>query len=178
MSNNTTIDNEDREQTLYLKRAIIIPEGTACRFFPQSTTGCRNATVDIPVEIGDTEAGYGGHFAVYVGEPGSKAREAAKVWFSRDPEPVSERDPALPPSIEDKVDITADKHLRVELDKQLQYLKDLSPSRERSLARTKLEEAVMWLGMDLKRLGTPNPYPNSRDVGNTIVDPTADGLKL
>lgn len=51
-------------------------------------------------------------------------------------------------------------------------------SRERSLAITKLQEAIMWLGMDLKELGTPTPYPNSYNPENTVVDPTADGLKL
>lgn len=75
-------------------------------------------------------------------------------------------------------DIGIDKKLRCDLDAKLQELKALTPSRERALAITKLEEAIMWLGMDLKRLGTPNPYPNSKDPSNTIVDPTADGLKL
>ena len=44
---------------------------------------------------------------------------------------------------------------------------------------TKLQEAVMWLGMDLKRIGDVNPYPNSKDpsTGNKI-DPTADNLKF
>jgi hypothetical protein len=36
----------------------------------------------------------------------------------------------------------------------------------------------MWLGMHLKELGTPNPYPNSYNTGNSVVDPTADGMKL
>lgn len=70
------------------------------------------------------------------------------------------------------------KQLRVDGDALIQRVKDLPSSRERSLVVTKLQEAVMWLGMDLKRLGTPNPYPNSRDVTNTVVDPTADNLKL
>lgn len=41
-----------------------------------------------------------------------------------------------------------------------------------------------WLGMDLKAMNEeqpgsiPNPYPNSKDPSNTIVEPTADGLKL
>lgn len=82
-----------------------------------------------------------------------------------------------PPSISPD-EVIADKQLRVALDNELQRLKSLSPSRERALCRTKIEEAVMWLGMDLKRLGTPNPYPNSKDPTNTKVDPTADGLKL
>ena len=68
---------------------------------------------------------------------------------------------------------------RVSLDAVLQQIKD-SPrkSRERSLVVTKLQEAIMWLGMDLKDLGSKNPYPNSYQPGNAIVDPTADGLKL
>ena len=50
---------------------------------------------------------------------------------------------------------------------------------ERALAITKLEEAVMWLGMDLKRLGTPNPYPSSKDPNTgSKIEPTADGLKF
>ena len=37
----------------------------------------------------------------------------------------------------------------------------------------------MWLGMDLKRLGTDNPYPSSKDPSTgTVIEPTADGLKL
>lgn len=75
--------------------------------------------------------------------------------------------------------IVENKTLRKELDEKLQTIKS-SPrqSRERSLVRTKLEEAIMWLGMDLKALDTPNPYPNSKDPSNLIVDKTADGLKL
>lgn len=75
-------------------------------------------------------------------------------------------------------EIMVDKALRRDLDVQLQILKHLSPSRERSLAVTKLQEAIMWLGMDLKRLGPENPYPQSYNPTNAIVEPTADGLKL
>ena len=83
-------------------------------------------------------------------------------------------------------EIIANKTLRKGLDAQLQDLKSLPPSRERSLAITKIQEAVMWLGMDLKRLNdlqpadakAPNPYPNSYNPGNAIVEPTADGLRL
>lgn len=75
-------------------------------------------------------------------------------------------------------EIIADKTLRRDLDVHLQTLKALPSSRERALARTKLEEAIMWLGMDLKRLDTPNPYPNSKDPSNTVIEPTADSLKL
>lgn len=57
-------------------------------------------------------------------------------------------------------------------------------SRERSLALTKLQEAVMWFGMDLKAIGEENPayasdpYPNSKNPENTLIDKTADNLKL
>ena len=73
-------------------------------------------------------------------------------------------------------DVTRNKILRRNLDSHIQELKALSPSRERSLSITKLQEAVMWLGMDLKRLETLNPCP--KDLSNTIVDPTADSLTL
>lgn len=75
-------------------------------------------------------------------------------------------------------DVKADKQLRVDLDSSLQNLKQLQPSRERALAITKVQEAIMWLGMDLKRLNEPNPYPDSYDPSNAKVAPTADNLKL
>lgn len=81
-------------------------------------------------------------------------------------------------------EIIADKQLRKDIDDVIQRVKSLPPSRERSLTITKLQEGVMWLGMDLKRINetTPgsveNPYPNSKDVSNTVIDPTADGLKF
>lgn len=75
-------------------------------------------------------------------------------------------------------EVIANKTARVAIDDQIQKVKSLPPSRERSLCITKLQEAVMWLGMDLKRLNEPNPYPNSKDPSNTKIEPTADGLKL
>lgn len=93
---------------------------------------------------------------------------------------VEKTEPKSPPPEHYSVDdeIRANKQSRQLLDIQLQVLHGLPKSRERSLAITKLQECIMWLGMDLKRLGTPNPYPNSKNPTNTIVDPTADGLKL
>lgn len=75
-------------------------------------------------------------------------------------------------------EIIAVKQLRKDSDELIQRVKALPSSREKSLVITKLQEATMWLGMDLKRMGTPNPYPNSKDPSNAIVEPTADGLKL
>ena len=76
-------------------------------------------------------------------------------------------------------EIIANKALRKNIDAIIQEVKDLPASRERSLAITKLQEAVMWLGMDLKRLGNENPYPSSKDPSTgDKIEPTADGLKL
>lgn len=76
-------------------------------------------------------------------------------------------------------EIVANKALRKVIDGIIQEVKALPASRERSLAITKLQEAVMWLGMDLKRLDTPNPYPSSKDPSTgDKIEPTADGLKL
>ena len=85
-----------------------------------------------------------------------------------------------PASIKAETDaeIIAIKQLRVGLDAQLQALKRLWHSDERILCRTKITEAIMWLGMDLKRLNDTRPYPSSYDPSNAKVEPTADGLKL
>ena len=75
-------------------------------------------------------------------------------------------------------EIKFDKQLRKDLDALLQKLQEANKSRERSIAITKLQEAIMWLGMDLKRLGTPNPYPESKNPESPVVHPAADGLKM
>lgn len=80
--------------------------------------------------------------------------------------------------MERDAEVIANKELRRDIDAQIQKVKALPPSRERSLSITKLQEAVMWLGMDLKRLNETNPYPDSKDPSNTRIEPTADGLKL
>lgn len=76
-------------------------------------------------------------------------------------------------------EVVANKQLRKEIDEKIQTIRLLPPSRERSLAITKLQEGVMWLGMDLKRLNETNPYPSSKDPSTgDKIEPTADGLKL
>ncbi|MBE6234738.1 MAG: hypothetical protein E7112_00715 [Bacteroidales bacterium] len=76
-------------------------------------------------------------------------------------------------------EIPFDKDMRRQIDDILQMVKSAPASRERSLAITKLQEAVMWLGMDLKRLGNPNPYPSSKDPSTgSVIEPTADGMKM
>lgn len=57
-------------------------------------------------------------------------------------------------------------------------------SRERALALTKLQEAMMWLGMDLKAIAEENPgylsnpYPTSKDPSSSTIEPTSEGLKF
>ena len=81
-------------------------------------------------------------------------------------------------------EIVSNKELRRDTDAIIQRVRSLPPSRERALTITKLQEGVMWLGMDLKRINEANPgaidnpYPNSKDPTNTKIEPTADGLKL
>lgn len=71
------------------------------------------------------------------------------------------------------------KQLRQDGDSLIQRVKSLPPSRELSLVVTKLQEGVMWLGMELKRMNEPNPYPSSKDPNTgDKIEPTADGLKL
>lgn len=85
-------------------------------------------------------------------------------------------------SIEEE--IVAVKTFRRDCDVQIQSVKALPQSRERALVITKLQEAVMWAGMDLKRINdanpgaSPNPYPNSKDPSNTKIEPTDGGMKL
>jgi len=64
------------------------------------------------------------------------------------------------------------KTLRVAISKIEQEL--ICSSRETSLSKTKLQEAKMWLGMELSRLGALNPYPESYNPENDKVEPTAD----
>lgn len=71
------------------------------------------------------------------------------------------------------------KQLRKDIDDIIQKVKSLDNCREVSICITKLQEAVMWLGMDLKRIGDINPYPSSKDpLTGTKIEPTADNLKF
>lgn len=76
------------------------------------------------------------------------------------------------------VEISNTKQLRKYIDEAIQKARTLNQSRETSLAITKLQEAVMWFGMNLKRLGEADPYPESRNPESNTIHPTADGLKL
>ena len=54
-------------------------------------------------------------------------------------------------------EVSAVKALRRDLDAQLQKIKLLTPSREVSIAVTKMQECIMWLGMRLKAIGEADP---------------------
>lgn len=83
-------------------------------------------------------------------------------------------------------EIPAIKQLRKDIDDIIQRVKALESCREVSISITKLQEAVMWLGMDLKRIhdtnpgaDVKNPYPSSKDPSTgTKIEPTADNLKF
>lgn len=77
------------------------------------------------------------------------------------------------------------KTFRRDFDAKLQELKAFKDSLGRcdaaaqcTISMRALEDVNLRLGLTLKELGTENPYPNSKDPSNTIVDPTADGLKF
>lgn len=82
-------------------------------------------------------------------------------------------------------EIPAIKQLRKDTDDIIQRVRKLESCRETSLVITKLQEAVMWLGMDLKRINdtnpcpeSKNPYPESKNPESMRIEPTADGLKM
>jgi hypothetical protein len=101
--------------------------------------------------------------------------------------------PPLPNPDQQEAFVFQTKQWRKDLDECLQRIKcggdknftglrapdhPVRSSRERSLAMTKVEEAIMWLGMDLKAQNTPNPYPQSYNPTSNVIEPTADGLKM
>lgn len=76
-------------------------------------------------------------------------------------------------------EVLAVKQLRNDVDYILQRVKELDYCREVAICVTKPQEGVIWLGMDLKRLKQPDPYPSSKDPSTgTKIEPTADGLKF
>lgn len=84
------------------------------------------------------------------------------------------------PTIESEV--SSIKEHRRDIDNQIRRLKLWPATRERALAITKLQEAQMWLGMDLRRIGEANPglladpYPNSKNPDNAIIDRPAPDI--
>lgn len=92
---------------------------------------------------------------------------------------IGEITPELYIKLMDKfVEIKNTKQLRKDIDEVLQRVKDLEYRYETANAIRKLQEGIMWLGMNLKRLGETDPYPESRNTESDKIEPTADGLKM
>lgn len=69
------------------------------------------------------------------------------------------------------------KQCRKDIDDVIESVRKLESCKEVEICITKLQEACMWLGMDLKRLNDVNPYPSSKDPSTgTKIEPTADNL--
>ena len=56
-----------------------------------------------------------------------------------------------------KAEINAAKINGSDIDAVVQRINQQSPSRERALAITKLQEGIMWLGADILRIEAENP---------------------
>ena len=70
------------------------------------------------------------------------------------------------------------KDQRVRIDALVQELKKTKSSAEETLSYRFLQQAKHYLGEALSEIGAQNPYPNSMNPSNTIVDPTADVAKI
>ena len=93
----------------------------------------------------------------------------------------TEPTPPAPLPVPPNPNVAATKQHRKDLDEVLQRLRrdsDHGYTGIRDIAITKIQEAIMWLGMDLKAMNEPNPYPHSYDPTSPAIEPTADGLKL
>lgn len=77
--------------------------------------------------------------------------------------------------------ISLNKSLRSALDSVRIKLRDdpHRKSRERSLAMTKVEEAIMWLGMDMRALADGvSCYEESYNPQSTVVHDVPDGVLM
>lgn len=63
---------------------------------------------------------------------------------------------------------------RQQLNKIEKGLDKLHPSREVSLAKTSLQESIMFNGLTLGDIGEENPYPKSSDASSPVIEDRAD----
>lgn len=66
------------------------------------------------------------------------------------------------------------KNLRLKVDHQFRLLQSIPKSREIALVITNMQEAKHWLGKVLGELNEENPYKNSSNPANTIIDEQAE----
>lgn len=69
------------------------------------------------------------------------------------------------------------KELRMFVDHLMIQSKNISPSREVSLAYTNMQRGFMWLGKVLQGLSEPNPYPESTNVNSAKIEERTDQSK-
>lgn len=69
------------------------------------------------------------------------------------------------------------KRIRRDLQDLMRRIETVMPSRVSCIAYERLEEGSMWLGKHLRGLADTDPYPNSMDPSNSIVDPEASELR-
>jgi hypothetical protein len=94
-----------------------------------------------------------------------------------EPAPTTEPNPAVVKQIADV------KTARVEIDAIIQRLRTMDPTEPVKASIVKLQEGIMWLGMELKRIRDQfgvgnNPYPESYNPASPRIETTADNLKL
>lgn len=69
------------------------------------------------------------------------------------------------------------KQIRQRIDCLMQESKGLTGNREMALAYTNMQRGSSWLGLALQAIGTADPYPNSTNTGNTIIEDRTDQAK-
>lgn len=69
------------------------------------------------------------------------------------------------------------KEVRMFVDHLMIQSKNISPSREVSLAYTNMQRGFMWLGKVLQGLSEPNPYPESTNVNSAKIEERTDQSK-
>ena len=76
------------------------------------------------------------------------------------------------------LEISKIKQLRKDINNVIQRVKTLNDCKEVQICITNLQRAIMWLGMELKRIDSNNPYPNSKDTSTgTEIEDTCNNLK-
>jgi hypothetical protein len=71
-------------------------------------------------------------------------------------------------------EITKIREFHVSIDTLINSTKFLVKSREIALCHTNLQRGKMWLGKSLASAGTENPYVNSSNPENKIIEPQAE----
>lgn len=101
-------------------------------------------------------------------------KEHRKALVNRNSGVAAQMRPASQMSAEE---IEATQRARDEYEAE-QFLDHGEAIAQHVLSERALEEVMMRQGMVLKNIGTPDPYPTSKDPSSPVVEPTADGLKM